>query len=203
MASAVVSMSSFIEFRDTRTGKTNAPNIPYFNWPLQVQFSPDGRLLLSAGGTMVANVWDWRTGQLVCPALPHDDQILAGTFIPGKPWVATAGHDGMIKFWDYRTGMAVGPSLKRKGWVLQLQATPDGKTLVVAGTFGMELLDMNALFPKVILSSADTRLLAEIEAAAELHPSGDLVPISSEAWLERWEKFRKTHPDFPDHRMDR
>jgi len=153
---------------------------------------------------MVAHVWDWRTGRLVCPALPHDDQLMGGTFIPGKPWVVTGGHDGMIKFWDYRTGMAVGPSLRRNGWVLQLKATPDGQTLVASGHFGgIELLDMKALFPEPELSPDDARLLAEIEAAAEVHPSGDLVPLSREAWLERWQTFRRRFPDFADHRLDR
>ena len=74
--------------------------------------------------------------------------------------------------------------------------------MVASGLFGgIELLDLKALFPEPELSPQDSRLLAEIEAAAEVHPGGDLVPLSREAWLDRWQTFRKRHPDFPDHQL--
>jgi len=65
---------------------------------------------------------------------------------------------------------------------------------------GVELFD-RTFFPECVLSAGDSRLLAEIEAAAEVHPGGDLVPLSSEAWLERWQRFRRKHPHFADHAM--
>jgi eukaryotic-like serine/threonine-protein kinase len=203
LARAVVTMSSHVELLDTRTGRPVAPSIPFSNWPMRVQFSPDGQLLLTAGGTRVGHVWDWRNGRLVCPALPHDDEIMGGAFIPGKPWVVTGGHDRMVKFWDYRTGMLAGPPLRYPGWVLQLKATPDGKTIAASGYFGgvIELLDLDALFPEPLLPPDEARLLAEIDAAAEVHPGGDLVPLTREAWLERWQTFRARHPDYPAHRL--
>jgi WD40 repeat protein len=203
LAGAVVTMSSRVEFLDLVTGKSSAPALPYSNWPLRVQFSPDGKLLLTAGVTRVGQVWDWRTGRLVCPALPHDDQIMGATFIPGKPWVATGGHDGLIKFWDYRTGMAVAPPIQRPGWVLQLKITPDGRTLAASGFMsqGIELIDLDHLLPEPDLTPADAKLLAEIEAAAEVHPGGDLVPLTTEAWLARWATFRRQHAGFADHQL--
>jgi len=204
IAIALRASPSRIEFLDARTGAQAVPPIAYGGWPFLVRFSADNSLLLTTGRNRVGEVWDWRKGVRVCPALPHDHEVMAGAFILGKPWVATGGHDAMIKFWDARTGMQIRPPIRRNRWVLRLQATPDGRTLVAsADQEPIELFAVETLFPEPDLPPEEARLLAEIDAAATVHPGGDLVPLTKEAWLERWQTFRKRHPDYPGHRLNK
>src|SRR5581483_11169579 len=157
-----------------------------------------------AGGGKTAEIWDWRRGQLVCPALPHDDTIMAGCFLAATPWVATGAHDGKIKFWDSRTGMMIRPPLEFDGWVLDLQETPDSRTLVADGLAdgGIELVSLEDALAGPDLSADAARLLSEIDADAEVHPSGGLAPLTPQAWLGKWREFRKLCPNFPEHRLD-
>jgi hypothetical protein len=99
--------------------------------------------------------------------------------------------------------MPVRPPLRRDGWVLDLQLTPDRRTLIACGHLGgnLEMIDLPALFPKADLDPAGTLLLAEIDADAEVHPGGGLAPFAPEQWLAKWQAFRKQHPDFPGHRL--
>jgi len=203
VARAVVAAKMRIEFRDVLTGAGVAPAIPYVNWPLLTRFSADGNLLLTAGGGWTAQVWDWRAGRLICPMLPHDDTIMGGCFVTGTPWVVTGGHDGKIKFWDRRTGMMIRPPVKNDGWVLDLQLTPDARTLIACGLLkeGIELIDLRPALPAPDLAPADARLLAEIDADAEIHPGGGLAPLTPQAWLKKWREFRERCPRYAGHRL--
>ncbi|MBL9166262.1 MAG: protein kinase [Verrucomicrobiales bacterium] len=200
---ALVTSKMRIEFRDVQTGRSIAPAIPYSNWPFLTRFSPDGKLLLTAGGGRTAQIWDWRSGQLVCPMLSHEETIMAGCFVPGTPWVITGGHDGKIKFWDRRTGMMIRPPLQRNGWVLDLRLTPDARTLIASGILdgNIELSDLDSALPSAMLDPAAERLLAEIDADAEVHPGGDLAQLSPESWLKKWREFRTRYPDYSGHRL--
>jgi WD40 repeat protein len=204
VANVVVARTNRVEFRDIRTGQDVVAPIPHAGWPFLGRFSADGGLLLTTGRDRVGRVWDWRRGRLICPALPHEDEVMAGAFVPGRPWVVTGGHDGLIQCWDYRTGMPVCPPLRRDGWVLELHVTSDGATLVAGGLTagGIEVFDFASLTPEPDLPPESARLLAEIEASAEVHPGGDLVPLSAEDWLRRWQRFRQRHPDFAGHRLE-
>ena len=160
-------------------------------------------MLLTAGGGRTAQVWDWRQGRLVCPMLPHDDGLMGGAFVPGTPWVVTGGNDGKIKFWDRRTGMMIRPPLQRDGLVLDLQITPDARTLIACGFLqgNIELVDLQDALPVPELPAAGARLLAEIDADAEVHPGGGLAALTPQAWLKKWREFRAQYPDYPGHRL--
>jgi hypothetical protein len=128
---------------------------------------------------------------------------MGGGFVTGTPWVVTGGHDGKIKFWDRRTGMMIRPPLKNDGWVLDLQLTPDAHTLIACGLLkeGIELIDLRQAFPAPDLAPADARLLAEIDADAEIHPGGGLAPLTPQAWLKKWREFRERCPHHVGHRL--
>lgn len=204
VARAVVAPSMRIEFHHLHTGVETVPAIPYVNWPFLTRFSEDGKLLLTAGGGRTAQVWDWRQGKLACPMLPHDETIMAGCFVNGTPWVITGGHDGKIKFWDSRTGMMIRPPLLCNGWVLDLKMTPDARTLIASGSLngGIELIDLQKILPLPELPAAGARLLSEIDADAEVLPGGGLAKLTPQAWLKKWQEFRRQYPAYPGHRLN-
>ena len=67
-------------------------------------------------------------------------------------------------------------------------------------TYALErLIDLAAAFPDLELDAVGALLLAEIDASAEVHPGGGLVPLSAERWLEKWKLFRERYPEFSGH----
>jgi len=194
---SMVSVQSRLEFLSLPDARPARPPIEESDWVFLGRFSPEGDLFLSGGRSKAARVWNWREGVTRFPALRHEDEIFAGVFVPGTEWLVTGGLDLKIWFWNRRTGLPLRSPLKPDNRVLQLATTPDGRTLICGNSGGTSLLlyDLATVFPKSELPSSDVRLLAEIDAAAEIR-NGGLEPLNPASWLRRWREFRTRHPDW-------
>lgn len=188
--------SPLVSLLDLSTGSASAPPLLHSDWIYTARFDDTGRYLLTTGRRPMVQVWDWRAGKLTGPALPHASDVMAGVFVPGTPWVITGAHDGFIRFWDRRSGMMIRPPIHRPGMVLQLSLTPDGRHLIAAGFLGsgeITVVDLARALPATppVISPEAERLRAELSASAWIHEGGGLVPLTGEAWLEKWGEFRR------------
>jgi len=64
-----------------------------------VRFSPDGRLLVSAGADGTARVWDWRAGTALLVLHGGRGALNTAGFAEGGRQVVAAGEDGTIRIW--------------------------------------------------------------------------------------------------------
>jgi WD40 repeat protein len=69
-----------------------------------VEFSPDGRRLVSASADQTARVWDVKTGREMLCLRGHRQVINQAKFSPDGRRIASASHDRTVNVWDADTG---------------------------------------------------------------------------------------------------
>lgn len=74
---------------------------------LSAAFSPDGRLVVTAGRDGMARVWDARTGQGVAELSGHTRDVDVAEFSPDGERILTSAGDGTARVWDARTGRSL------------------------------------------------------------------------------------------------
>ena len=101
-----------------------------------VAFSPDGRLLATAGNDFTARLWDPATGELLRTLTGHDTAVWEVAFSPDGRLLATADHDGTARLWDPATGELLRTLTGHTQPVGDVAFSPNGRLLATAGWDG-------------------------------------------------------------------
>lgn len=83
-------------------------SLSHGNWVPEVEFSPDGRRVLTGSCDMNARVWDLATGQPLTPPPFLGNGVVRTTFSPEGRRVLTAGGDGTVRLWDLASNLPMG-----------------------------------------------------------------------------------------------
>lgn len=101
-----------------------------------VATTPDGRLLLSAGGDGTLRSWDMSTGALVRTMSADGAALWTMSLSADGELVAAAGRGRKIHLFRTRTGDAVFPGQDHQASVDQLAFSPDGKSIASSDSDG-------------------------------------------------------------------
>jgi WD40 repeat protein len=100
-------------------------------------FSPDGRMLLAAGGAPAekgaVEMWTWPKRELIRRVAEHDDLIYRAVWSPDGKQFATAGADGVCQVFATDTGRRLVRYEGHSRPVLAICYLPDGKSVISAG----------------------------------------------------------------------
>jgi len=144
----------------------------------------------------MARLWDWRTGKLACPALAHNDEVFGASFSRDGRWLFSAGRDSTVRIWEQSTGKPMGPALRLPGWCYDVAVSPDGQRIIAPGVMPwLALLRLDDLVQAKgqPISLDALQLLGEILSGQSFHEGGGVVNLSTEEWLQRWQRFHAEH----------
>uniref|UniRef100_UPI0039A48E84 WD40 repeat domain-containing protein n=1 Tax=Nostoc piscinale TaxID=224012 RepID=UPI0039A48E84 len=94
-------------------------------------FSPDGKLIVTAGADNTARVWDF-SGKQVAELVGHQGNVKTANFSPDGKLIVTASFDATARIWNISGNQLV--ELKgHQGNVYSANFSPDSKQIITAG----------------------------------------------------------------------
>jgi WD40 repeat protein/tetratricopeptide (TPR) repeat protein len=99
-----------------------------------IAFSPDDRLITSAGRDKTAKIWN-TTGELLHTLVGHEDHVNTVAFVPGGKLMATGSDDQTVKLWRLN-GEFLRTFPENNGAVNYIAISADGKFLAAATNKG-------------------------------------------------------------------
>jgi WD40 repeat protein len=100
---------------------------------LDLAFSPDGRLLATAGYDRLIKVWDVPTRKELRTLKDHSDAVYGLAFSPDGRLLASAAADRAVKVWDVATGARLYTLGDSTDWVYAVAWSPNGRDLAAGG----------------------------------------------------------------------
>lgn len=99
---------------------------------MNLDWSPDGRYIVTAGGAgTLAIIWDAETGEHVMTLDGHTGIVNAAAWHPDGSMIVTAGDDRQALLWDAQTGDLLA-SLPHSSPVIGAAWSPDGSLLTIS-----------------------------------------------------------------------
>lgn len=95
-----------------------------------INYSNNGKLLITASMDGTAQIWDAATGAKVHGPLKHNAEVSIAIFSPNGKLAATASSDGNIKVWDVKKGTLLHELAGHTDWILDMKFSPDSKMLL-------------------------------------------------------------------------
>jgi WD40 repeat protein len=128
---------------DAATGRLLAGPLPHGDGLAAVEFDPQGKRLLTAGGKRV-RLWDAAMGKALS-ALDHAAEVSAAAFSADGERVLTGDEGGAVHLWDAAKGAEYGSLARLRSALRSVALSPDGKWALTGEEEGrVTLWDLSA-----------------------------------------------------------
>lgn len=116
-------------FWDVEIGKLVKNYTKWIGDLKSMEFSSNGRYLLTASNWDRVDVWDVNTAKPIV-SMGHRDTVNTATFSPDEKTIASGSDDGTIRFWDAATGKLINEITAHLSTeIYSAVYSPDGSTL--------------------------------------------------------------------------
>jgi len=116
----------------------------------EIQYSPDGTRIATAGNDNTARIWDAASGMELLTLSDFADIVINIAFSPDGTRLATSSDDGTVKIWDTATGQRVLTLSDFDDSILDLKFSQDGTMLTTSGADSNKIQLWNAITGQII-----------------------------------------------------
>lgn len=120
------------------SGTSDAPPLKkrfqgHTNWIFGLQFSPDGKMLVSGGYDKTIRIWDVASGEQRSQLDGHTAAVRSVAISPDGKWLASGGSDKSCRIWNLKTHQLITTLTGHEGAVRTIAFSPNGLSLASGG----------------------------------------------------------------------
>jgi WD40 repeat protein/tetratricopeptide (TPR) repeat protein/tRNA A-37 threonylcarbamoyl transferase component Bud32 len=188
---ATAGWSSEPRIWDLNTGK-QVVALKHPQWASRPLFSPDGKELFTGSDDGLLRTWDWRAGKLTGGWQFHPSILRDFRFTADRRWLVAIGPEE-LQLIDWHAKTPVSPRWKTKPHSTVGLEIPAGDRRAITGGFSPWLVgyDLDRMRAPATDRLEDLIALAELAAGRRIVSEGNIVPLNSEEWAERWDRLRQ------------
>jgi WD40 repeat protein len=117
-----------------------------------VDFSHNGKQLVSGSADGTVRVWDVASGKSLLTINAHDGWVRTVAFNQNSSLIASGGDDGKINVWNTSNGQQLNSIIAHSKWLEKLSFSPDGK-YIASGGHDNYLVIVNAITGQIVFNS--------------------------------------------------
>jgi WD40 repeat protein len=177
------SETSFAQVWDATSGRLVQTIKGDPGWVSDMRFTPDCRLMATAGYDATVKLWNTTNWSLVRTLKGHTDSIDSLAFSPDGRLLATGSFDGTVGTWDVETGRQLHRMHGHYGFVLRVAFSPDGQRVASGGHDGItRLWDVKSGQEVLSLPGHPSWIFGVI-----FRPDGNVLVSTSDNGIRAWD----------------
>jgi WD40 repeat protein/Tfp pilus assembly protein PilF len=140
------------------------------------RFSPDGKLIVTAGADGTARIWNSDSRKLVATLKKHEGAVTTARFSFDSKMLVTTGADGSIVAWDTATWKQTGTTMLLPGEIWSAVIGPNKQFVAATSQLsnGVRFFDIETGRP-----FTDGIDLPADAVSIDLNPDGDVLAVAS------------------------
>ena len=99
----------------------------------QIEYSPDGKLIASAGWDNLVKLWNAENGKLIATLTGHTNGVNSIAFSPDGQTLVSGSEDRTLKIWNLANQSELVETLRHTDSIKAVAVSPDGKLIASAG----------------------------------------------------------------------